>query len=139
MMIHSGRAIGNASELNVTPEEAKNVFSKLCEIDRKEFGYFWVPKPPYVAGDCDMLHKHVVIDSCGNIKPCFGFVDSVGNMRSISIAGALRDPAMKKLRNIEANLEGKCSKCAHKSSCYGCRCEMNLCGKTFAAYASCWV
>jgi len=139
MMIHSGRAVHNANELDISIDEAREIFTTLSEIDRTEFGYSWIPKPPYVAGDCDMVYRNIVVDSHGNIKPCFGFVDVVGNVRETTLAKALKSPLLKKLRRLDATIQGACSTCALKSTCYGCRCEMNLCCNTFGAYKDCWM
>ncbi|MBD3202722.1 radical SAM protein [Candidatus Woesearchaeota archaeon] len=107
--------------LEVKPNEIKELYYKLLEIDQKKYGYSWNPAPPYAGFSCDYYYYHLLISCQGDIKPCIGFEKKLGNIRTHTLRECWEHPFMDKIRNIKQNLKGKCGDC--EEDCYGCPCR----------------
>lgn len=108
--------------LNPTPEIKAEVYERLLEIDRQEFGYDWIPNPTYAGDKCEMLFYNLFIDPMGDIQPCIGITHTLGNMKTHTLEEIWTSDFIRRTRNIDASLAGDCKECYyHKShSCYGC-------------------
>ncbi len=109
------------NEFDLTPDETKDIYYKLLDIDEKEFGYTWKPSPPWVSYHCDYYYYHLLITIQGNIKPCIGFETILGNVRTHTLKECWEHPFMDKIRNIKKELKGVCGDCPE--DCYGCPCR----------------
>lgn len=123
---HRKRGAGKEvrSKLDVSIEEIKNLWLRLLEIDQKEFGYTWIPAPPYVAWHCNFYYYTMRIDVQGNATKCLGFDIPVGNIRKKTLKELWHHPLIKKATNIDKHLKGVCAAC--KAQCYGCPCRRYL-------------
>ena len=110
----------DARDLDVTLEEHRDLFNRLLEIDETEFGYSWIPYPPWVAYRCRNFYFSMAVDSSGNVQPCSGFHGiSIGNVREKSLKELWDDPLMKRFRDpsrIEPNYDSNGS-----LGNYGCK------------------
>jgi radical SAM protein with 4Fe4S-binding SPASM domain len=140
MLVHQGRATDaeNTARLNLEIREEKSLFEKLLEIDRKEFGYTWVPVPPYVATACNKIFYNVTIDSEGWIKPCCAVDLKIANVRERSLKEIVKTETFRRMRNVEKHLKGNCRNCGIKDCHYGCRSEAHIHGDFFGSYPRCW-
>ena len=97
----------DARDLDVTLEEHRDLFNRLLEIDETEFGYSWIPYPPWVAYRCRNFYFSMAVDSSGNVQPCSGFHGiSIGNVREKSLEELWNNPLMRQFRDpsrIEPN------------------------------------
>ncbi len=137
-LLFSGRAASN-SELQVPAKNIMNIFRLLLAIDEKEFGYTWVPSPPYVASSCDKLLYNITVDSTGQVHPCCGIATTLGSVRKKPLANFLENPIMQALRHPESSLHGPCHSCASESCLYGCRSQAETAGDMFGPCPTCWV
>lgn len=140
MMVHEGRASENrnAAKLDLQTREERVLFEKLLEIDQKEFGYTWVPVPPYVANSCNKIFYNVTIDSAGWVKPCCAVDLKIANMREVKLNDIIKSETYRKIRNVEKYLTGNCGNCKIKDCYYGCRSEAHINGDFFGSYPRCW-
>lgn len=114
----------DTAEFKLTNSELQKMFNKILEDDKREGYPEWIPHPPYVCGTCYQNLIRLNIASNGDITPCPGVTIVVGNLQKTSMSDILNNPIMKKLRNLENTLEGKCKNCSlmKKKECYGgCR------------------
>jgi radical SAM protein with 4Fe4S-binding SPASM domain len=114
------------------------LFESLLKIDQKEFGYTWVPVPPYVANACNKIFYNVTIDSMGWIKPCCAVDLRIANIREKRLKDVIRSETYRRIRNVEKHLTGNCGSCRIKSCHYGCRSEAYIHGDFFGSYPRCW-
>jgi radical SAM protein with 4Fe4S-binding SPASM domain len=123
---HRGASKFVKEKMQVKPEEVKKLHHNILEIDQREFGYTWVPKPPYVGWYCDLYYYHIYVNIFGDVMPCVGFVlqKPLGNIREKSLEELWNHPLMIKVRNIDRHLKGVCANC--KNDCYGCPCRRVL-------------
>lgn len=137
LMIRSGRAM--RSDLDITAEEARQLFHQLLEIDETDFGYTWTPVPPYVATRCDKLLYNLVVDSQGYVRPCCAIPMRLGNIREKTLREILEtSDILSKTRNITEYLKGNCGECGVADCLYGCRSQAYLDGDLFGSYSQCW-
>ena len=128
-------------ELEVTPEEVKNMFEELARIDRDEFLCGWTPHPPLAASQCGRHEYSCTITATGDVQPCPGVSVGVGNIRDKSLREILgTSPVIADLRNIRSTIRGKCSRCALTATCYGCRGNAyQVSGDYLAEDPLCWL
>lgn len=138
-----GRSKFVMENLYLSPLKIKELYFKLAEIDRKDYGYYWEPTPPYAGINCNYYLYHIVVTIMGDIWPCIGLSHlCLGNIREKSLKECWESKTMKKIRNIFQHIKGICQKCEKfkKEICYGCPCRRTyLQGpqKTFICN-SCW-
>lgn len=124
---------------DLTTTEAKKIFYDLLKIDKKEFGYDWIPRPPFVANTCNFLFTSLYVSSRGTIQPCPTIKIELGNIKKESLKEILEKQKTKYYRNIE-NIKGKCKICKYHNECYGCRGNtFNTTGDLFAHDPICWI
>jgi len=134
----SGRGKGFSDRL--TKKETKEIFQKLLEIDQKEFGYTWIPRPPQVATTCKYYLTAAYITASGKMQPCPSVSMELGDLRKERLSEIMKKPLFKKIRNMNQNLKGPCKECKYHTECYGCRgTAFNLTGDIFSSDATCWV
>ena len=135
-----GRAVENCN-LQVSSEGLREVFHKLCEIDREDYGIQWTPHPPLVGSTCARLLYSVVVKANGDIYPCVGVEVRLGNIRQESLADVIQtSPVLNELRQIYARIRGGCRTCALAGECYGCRGNaFQLTGDYLAGDPCCWM
>jgi radical SAM protein with 4Fe4S-binding SPASM domain len=121
MITEQGRAKENMN-LVVTTERLQDLFTRLSEIDRKEYGIEWEPKPPVAAFTCQRHLYSCTVSTIGDVVPCPGVDISTGNIREQSLKEILAtNEVFQNLRNIRQTIKGKCKSCDLTSQCYGCR------------------
>lgn len=134
---------GEHDELYLDDSKIKNIFLKLLNIDKNEFGIEWFPVPSYVNFQCTELGYSFLIDNFGYIKLCPGIWKSVGNIRETSLKKIWESEYMVKFRaRVNQPMKGKCATCSHKATgnCgYGCRAYAYLnTGDLYGEYSECW-
>ena len=139
---HRGASKFVRGKMAVPPIDIQRLYHDLLKIDQDEFGYTWVPQPPYVAWHCDFYYYHMYVNILGDIMPCVGFVPEkpLGNIRKNSLEEIWNSSFMMKIRNIDEYLTGVCADCSNHD-CYGCPCRRILrTGDARRAFESqgCW-
>jgi len=122
----SSKLVG--STLN--PDDIKNLFEKLAQIDAKEFNIFWKPEGPWVENkSCSRHLGGVHVRADGIVLPCSEAPDqwALGDIRKQPLKEIVTSEKVKKFRNIYSQLHEN-SKCSAKNcslsaegKCYGCR------------------
>lgn len=140
IITNQGRAKEH-KELRVSNEEIRKVFEKLEYIDETRFGNKWSPHPTIASFTCKRHLYSCLVNSQGYIQPCTGIDMPVGNLRQEKLKDILKkSPAIQKLRNIYANIEGECKECEFAFDCYGCRGNAyQLTGNFLASDPACWL
>ncbi|MBI3921017.1 MAG: radical SAM protein [Armatimonadetes bacterium] len=145
-----GRALANRGCLDFSEEEApwkyQELFEELLVIDRTEFGFGWIPHPPFAAMSCRLYDTNCYVNDRGGVQPCAGMDREYGFLR----VGGHRDTGQpmsdivgaeefKKLRDIRAHLQAPCAGCELLDDCYGCRGKAwHATGNVFAGDPVCW-
>jgi radical SAM protein with 4Fe4S-binding SPASM domain len=128
----TGRANDELEDQLLTAEEIKEYKLKLLEIDRKYYGYDWLPYTPITASGCLQHLYSLYINIEGNVRPCAPTkLDEhpalrVGgeypyNVNKMSLREIYDSDLFTYIRNIDKMLEGKCRNCEHTEECIGCR------------------
>ena len=145
-----GRARDNRDALYFDEEEAtakyRALFEELLAIDRAEFGFDWIPHPPFVAGSCRLYYTNCYINDRGGVQPCAGVEQEYGVLRvgdrgeqGQPLADIVGSAAFGKLRRVHEHVTGACEACDLLESCYGCRAAAwNKTGDVFAEDPVCW-
>jgi len=115
-------AVNSQARISVHPKDVEQMFYRLLAIDESEFGFSWVPSPPWSAVRCEYNYYHVQVTIEGHIKPCIGF-EPLGNMRDMENALLYYwdHPMQRRIRNFKKEVKGTCGSC--KEACYGCPCR----------------
>ncbi len=114
----SGMAKGPQQNLN--PDEIKELFDLILDIDRKEYGYDWLPVPPYLSYSCDLNRYICYITVDGDVYNCESFGFKFGNIFQTPLKTILKNPNVKLVRELANNIEGNCKKCRYMGNkCYG--------------------
>lgn len=147
---HHGRAVSHQRELFFAPDEAprkyQELFEHLLRIDQREYGFDWIPRPPFAAGSCLLHYGNVYINDRGGVQPCAGIDAPYGFLRVGAHAEEgrpLRDivtsPAVLRMRRVTEHIGGACKTCELHASCYGCRgAAYHAEGDMFAEDPTCW-
>lgn len=128
----TGRANDELKDQLLTAEEIKEYKLKLLEIDRKYYGYDWLPYTPITASGCLQHLYSLYINIEGNVRPCAPTkldehpalrVDGEYpyNVNKMSLREIYDSDLFTYVRNIDKMLEGKCRNCEHTEECIGCR------------------
>jgi len=125
----------------VSAEAAHKLFLRLLAIDQENYGYTWIPTPPYAGFQCRRLLYNIVVDSQGYVLPCFGIEERVADVRESSLRAVWDSASLRRNRRIYEHLDGACGQCplSRKTGCYGCRGRTHVAvGDMFAEDMSCW-
>lgn len=128
----TGRANDELEAQLLTPEEIKEYKLKLLEIDRKDYGYNWLPYTPITASGCLQHLYSLYINIEGNVRPCaptkldehpsFAVQGEYPyNVNRISLQEIYNSELFTYVRNIDKVLEGRCRECEFREECIGCR------------------
>lgn len=128
----TGRANDELEDKLLTSEEIKEYKLKLLEIDRKYYGYDWLPYTPITASGCLQHLYSLYISIEGNVRPCAPTkldehpvlkIDGEYpyNVNKMSLRNIYNSDLFTYVRNIDKVLEGRCGNCEHKEECIGCR------------------
>ncbi|HII90963.1 MAG TPA: radical SAM protein [Methanosarcina sp.] len=128
----TGRANDELEDKLLTAEEIKEYKLKLLEIDRRYYGYDWLPYTPITASGCLQHLYSLYINIEGNVRPCAPTkldehpAFKVGgeypyNINKMSLREIYDSSLFTYVRNIDKMLEGKCKNCEHAEECIGCR------------------
>ena len=131
----------NEDTLQVTPQQVKKLFYDLLDIDRKDFGLDWIPRPPIAPYGCRAFYTSCGLRPNGDVSICAYSDNIIGNIKEESLEYILNKEKTKTMRIINEKLTGKCAKCElnKKLKCYGCRTNQ-ICtnGDVFSSYDFCW-
>jgi len=128
------------------PQKYRALFEELLRIDRTEFGFDWVPHPPFVAGSCRLYLSNCYVNDRGGVQPCAGVDHEYGVLRVGPRADAgqplgeiLASKPFRELRRVGELVQGACQSCELRAECYGCRAAAwHKCGNVFGADPVCW-
>ncbi len=140
MITPQGRARENDVKLEVDSQKVKELFFKISEIDKKQYGQVWDPQPPLVGNKCLRHQFSCVVNSRGFVMPCVGVTIPVGNVRQTKLAEILKDSeVIQNLRNYRPLIKEPCQSCQKVEECYGCRgAAYQLTGDYLASDPLCW-
>ncbi len=128
----TGRANDELEDKLLTAGEIKEYKLKLLEIDRKYYGYDWLPYTPITASGCLQHLYSLYINIEGNVRPCAPTkLDEhpalrIGgeypyNINRMTLREIYGSDLFTYVRNIDKVLEGRCGNCEHIEECIGCR------------------
>lgn len=120
MMVPHGRA-RELMYLMPTREEWKKAKLDLLEIDRREFGFDWLPFTPLIGCGCLQVLYSLYLTVKGLIRPCAGIEVDFASVSTYSLKEIKNLPFFQLVRNIELHLKGKCFRCVYNHECIGCR------------------
>lgn len=101
----------------------KKIRNRIAFRDPTWIGFFLpreVAREQRIISGCAAGFHGLAIDSDGSIYPCRRLPITIGNIFNDDIIKVWNHPVMKDLRNRDI-LKGKCSKCAYRWHCGGCR------------------
>ncbi|MFW6028269.1 MAG: radical SAM/SPASM domain-containing protein, partial [bacterium] len=108
-----GRSLDFPS-LEISREQAAQVFDLLSRIDRQEFGRCWIPKPPLAGAVCDRHRYSVLVKANGQVWPCVGVSIPVGDIRQDRLEDLIRESkVIQDLRHAHQRVRGACGSCEH--------------------------
>jgi MoaA/NifB/PqqE/SkfB family radical SAM enzyme len=128
----TGRANDELEDKLLTAEEIKKYKLRLLEIDRKYYGYDWLPYTPITASGCLQHLYSLYINIEGNVRPCAPTKldehpalriegEYPYNINRMSLKEIYDSDLFTYVRNIDRVLEGRCGNCEHSEECIGCR------------------
>ena len=128
----TGRANDELEDKLLTADEIKEYKLKLLEIDRRYYGYDWLPYTPITASGCLQHLYSLYINIDGNVRPCaptkldeHPALRIKGkypyNINKMSLREIYDSDLFTYVRNIDKVLEGRCGNCKHLEECIGCR------------------
>jgi radical SAM protein with 4Fe4S-binding SPASM domain len=128
----TGRANDELADKMLTAEEIQAYKMKLLDIDRKYYGYDWLPYTPITASGClqHLYSLYITID--GNVRPCAPTKldehpalkvngEYPCNVNKTNLKDIFNSELFSYVRNIDKVLEGRCGDCKHLNECIGCR------------------
>ena len=128
------------------PEKYRQLFEELLNIDRDEFGFDWIPHPPFVAASCQLYYGNCYVTDQGVVQPCASVDREYGVLRvgprkaqGVPLRKIVASAEFRKLRHLHEHLTGACRSCHVVPACYGCRAAAwHACGDLFAEDPTCW-
>lgn len=128
----TGRAKKELPDKIVTNEQVRANKLALLEIDRREFGFDWLPYTPLPGSGCLQHLYSLYVTVEGNVRPCaptkfdenehlFEEGRYPHNVKRRSLAEIYDSELFRYVRHIDRHLEGKCAGCRHNDECLGCR------------------
>ena len=139
MITFQGRA-QKRRDLNVSVERLRDLFERLSEIDRTEYGHVWEAHPPVAGLSCSRHEYSCTVTANGFVQPCTGVDVHVGNIRHQSLSEILASsPVVASLRQCRTLIKGACRDCDQLPQCYGCRgMAYHITGDFLASDPLCW-
>lgn len=134
---------GNASRnewLNVDSRKIYDIFSRIAEIDCRDYNHDWSPQPPLIGNKCLRHQFSCLVNSKGYVMPCVGVNIPVGNIREQKLKNIIRDSeVIQNLRDYQCTVKGPCGVCEKADTCYGCRgAAYQMTGDYLASDPLCW-
>ena len=120
MMVPNQRA-ENLIDLMPTKLDYQKMKLHLLEIDKKEFGFNWLPYTPLLGCGCLQTYYSLYVTVEGLIRPCAAIQTSNVSLDKYSLKEVIKLPFFQTVRNVDSHLEGKCKNCKHNYECIGCR------------------
>lgn len=128
----TGRANDELEDKLLTPDEIKEYKLRLLDIDRKYYGYNWLPYTPITASGCLQHLYSLYINIEGDVRPCaptkldeHPALKINGkypyNINKINLKEIYDSYLFTYVRNIDRVLEGRCGNCEYRDECIGCR------------------
>ncbi|WP_440945738.1 radical SAM/SPASM domain-containing protein [Methanosarcina sp. T3] len=128
----TGRANDELEDKLLTADEIKDYKLRLLEIDRKYYGYDWLPYTPITASGCLQHLYSLYINIEGNVRPCAPTKldehpalrvngEYPYNVNRMSLKEIYDSELFTYVRNIDKVLEGRCGNCEYIKECIGCR------------------
>ncbi len=128
----TGRANDELEDKLLTAGEIKEYKLRLLEIDRKYYGYDWLPYTPITASGCLQHLYSLYINIEGDVRPCAPTkldehpafkIDGEYpyNVNRMSLKEIYASDLFTFVRNIDRVLEGRCGNCEYREECIGCR------------------
>jgi len=119
-------------EFILNQDEIKKFKEKLLNIDRRYYSFNWIPYTPLAASGCLQHFYSMYINIDGNVRPCarvkfdenrYFYKDGIYpyNINRKNLSEVYDSELFKSVRNIDSQLEGKCSDCEYSFECIGCR------------------
>ena len=138
IMTPQGRLLENR-DLEVHPRRLKEIFDEIAAFDNAN-GYDWEPQPPLVGSKCLRHLYSCVIGATGNVTPCVGLTEVLGNIYERKLSDILgTSVVLRKLKDFRNTIKGPCKTCEKADSCYGCRGAVyQLTGDYLASDPLCW-
>lgn len=140
-----GRPSGCAKINNVTIDamKARLLFEDIARIDKEQFGFEWVPIPPYLGYTCNLNKFCLYVDVNGNVFNCEGMCFKLGNIDEDILKNLIESSEeLKRMRELKKWIRGKCQTCDFFNSNYcfgGCRGHaFEMTGDAFASDPICW-
>ncbi len=133
-------AVSNTDWLTVDSGQLQDLFNRLAEIDRQQYGMEWEPQPPLVGNRCMRHQVSCLLTATGEVMPCVGVTIPVGNIRENRLADILKNSeVINNLKNFREMIKGECHDCEKAAECYGCRgAAYQLTGDYLASDPTCW-
>lgn len=128
----TGRARDELVGQGLSTQEIQDYKLGLLDIDRREYGFDWLPHTPLTASGCLQHLYSLYITTEGNVRPCAPTkfdehpdlqVDGVypHNVFRRPLREIYNDPLFAYVRHIDQHLQGRCRACRHLNECIGCR------------------
>lgn len=114
---------GSAENLP-TPNELKELWLDILEMDQKEYGYTFPLLPLRIGYTCSSAFFSVYVQSDGIVRPCAGSFTDVGDLTKQTLAQVLQESdTLYNLRNLKTCNTGECKNCPYfdLEYCPGCR------------------
>lgn len=120
MMIPNQRA-ANLVEFMPTKDEWKKAKLQILEIDRREFGFDWLPYTPLLGCGCLQMFYNLYLTVEGFIRPCAEVQIEGISIDDYTLEEIIHLPFFQLVRHVEPHLQGKCRGCVYNEICIGCR------------------
>jgi len=128
----TGRAKRRLAGKFVSHEAVRANRLELLEIDRREFGYDWLPYTPLPGSGCLQHLYSLYVTIRGDVRPCAPtkFDENPAlkeegeyphNVRRRTLKDIYESELFHYVRHIDQHLEGRCRGCEHNGECLGCR------------------
>ena len=102
-------------------DELRKLKLELLEMDRKDYGYDWLPYSPLTGLGCLQFLYSVYVTVEGYVRPCAAVQIRKENIREKSLRGIIETEFFQLCRHIDKHLKGKCGNCKYLNECIGCR------------------
>jgi len=128
----TGRANETLPDQGLETDEIMDYKLKMLDIDRKHYGYDWLPYTPLAGSGCLQHLYSLYITIEGNVRPCaptkfdeHAALKEDGvypfNVTRMSLQDIFDSELFHYVRHIDSHLQGRCKSCEHLDQCIGCR------------------